>query len=263
MKLRVLLILLSFCCTIAHAQIVTDGLVGYWTFDNADIKGDEVSDVWGNNHGKTVGAPKSIAGKVGEAVQFNGSSDWMEIPRHESLQFDTNAVTMAVWVKTLGGEDDWIIYDGNAGRSGYALVLDNRDGKDSFGISFWNEAGVRHNILGDAKYRHPMDEWHYVVGVLDGNKMRKYVNGTLEAETDFAGKIRKNAVDPVHIARYGFAGGYFVNGALDELTIYAKALSDAEIQINFTAEGLATQVQPRGKLPTVWATLKRQNGLGR
>jgi antitoxin component YwqK of YwqJK toxin-antitoxin module len=108
-----------------------------------------------------------------------------------------------------------------------------------------------------------MDEWHYVVGVLDGNKMRKYVNGTLEAETDFVGKIRKNAVDPVHIARYGFAGGYFVNGALDELTIYAKALSDAEIQINFTGEGLATQVQPRGKLPTVWATLKRQNGLGR
>ena len=43
MKIHVLLILLAFCCTVAQAQIVTDGLVGYWTFDNADIKGDEVS----------------------------------------------------------------------------------------------------------------------------------------------------------------------------------------------------------------------------
>ena len=263
MKIRVLLILLSFFCTVAQAQIVTDGLVSYWTFDKANIKGEEVLDVWGKNHGKTVGAPKSVAGKVGEALQFNGSSDWMEIPRDDSLQFNENAVTMAVWVKALGGEDDWIIYDGNAGRSGYALVHDNREGQDSFGISFWNEAGVRHNILGDGTYRHPMEEWHYVVGILDGNKMRKYVNGKLEAETDFAGKIRKNAVDPVHIARYGFAGGYFVNGALDELTIYAKALSDAEIQMNFTAEGLATQVQPRGKLSTVWGVLKRQNGFTR
>ena len=75
MKIRALLILLSFCCTIAQAQIVTDGLVGYWTFDEADIKGEEVRDVWGNNHGKTVGAPKSVEGKVGEALQFNGSTD--------------------------------------------------------------------------------------------------------------------------------------------------------------------------------------------
>ena len=106
-----------------------------------------------------------------------------------------------------------------------------------------------------------MKEWHYVVGVLDGNKMRKYVNGKLEVETNFGGKIRKNAVDPIHVARYGFAGGYFVNGVLDELKIYSKALTDAEVQKNFTAKGLA--VQPQDKLPTIWGALKRQNGLAR
>ena len=181
------------------------------------------------------------------------------MPRAPSLQFDKNAVTMAVWVKALGGEDDWILYDGEGGRSGYALVHDDRAGRDSFGISFWNETGTRHNILGDGSHRHPMKEWHYVVGVLDGNKMRKYVDGKLENEADFVGKIRKNSVHPVHIARYGFAGGYFVNGVLDEVTLNAKALSDNEIAKNFKAKGL--EVGPKGKLPTVWAQIKGINGL--
>jgi hypothetical protein len=47
---------------VAQAQLVTDGLVSYWSFDKADIKGDEVRDAWGKNHGKTVGNPKSVAG---------------------------------------------------------------------------------------------------------------------------------------------------------------------------------------------------------
>jgi len=39
----------------AKSQIVTDGLVSYWTFDSADIKGTTVKDVFGDNDGTIIG----------------------------------------------------------------------------------------------------------------------------------------------------------------------------------------------------------------
>ena len=44
-----------------HTQtIVTDGLVSYWTFDEKDIAGFTVKDVWGENDGRIVGNPKIV-----------------------------------------------------------------------------------------------------------------------------------------------------------------------------------------------------------
>ncbi|MBC8235184.1 hypothetical protein H8E77_37035, partial [bacterium] len=51
----------------AEAQAVKEGLVSYWTFDQADIKGKTVKDVWGDNDGTIIG-PKIVKGKVGEAL---------------------------------------------------------------------------------------------------------------------------------------------------------------------------------------------------
>lgn len=42
--------------------IVTDGLVSYWTFDRKDMTDTTVMDVWGNNNGTIVGAPKECRG---------------------------------------------------------------------------------------------------------------------------------------------------------------------------------------------------------
>ena len=37
--------------TIAKIEIVTDGLVSFWSFDESTIVGDTVRDLWGSNHG--------------------------------------------------------------------------------------------------------------------------------------------------------------------------------------------------------------------
>ncbi len=48
------------------------GLMGYWSFDEAD----EANDLSGNGHDGVIrGNPKVIAGKFGEALEFNGSTD--------------------------------------------------------------------------------------------------------------------------------------------------------------------------------------------
>jgi len=50
---------------VAKAQVtVTDGLVSYWTCNQADIDGDVLKDAWGENHGTIFGGPEVVAGKV-------------------------------------------------------------------------------------------------------------------------------------------------------------------------------------------------------
>jgi len=41
----------------ANAQVVTDGLVSYWTFNEVDIDNRTVKDLMGNNDGTIVGEP--------------------------------------------------------------------------------------------------------------------------------------------------------------------------------------------------------------
>ena len=51
----------------------TDGeLVGYWSFDQED----RVKDLSGNGHNGIIhGNPMFVDGKIGEALEFNGSNE--------------------------------------------------------------------------------------------------------------------------------------------------------------------------------------------
>ncbi|RKY00911.1 hypothetical protein DRP77_10640, partial [Candidatus Poribacteria bacterium] len=93
--------------TAGRAQIVTDGLVGYWSLDKATIEGKTVKDVWGGNDGTIVGDPKIVPGKVGEALEFDGD-DGIEIQGGDELNFaGKNELTVMAWV--MVGSDDPVV----------------------------------------------------------------------------------------------------------------------------------------------------------
>ena len=75
-----------FSLILLLSLVVTDysfsDLVGYWSFD----QGDSVKDLSTNkNHGQIKGNPKSVKGQSGEALEFNGSSDWVSIGHNDSI----------------------------------------------------------------------------------------------------------------------------------------------------------------------------------
>ena len=65
-SVAVLIIFISMHTT--AKTVVTDGLVSYWTFDQDDIAGNNVKDVWGNNSGTIVGDPEIVEGKSGGGI---------------------------------------------------------------------------------------------------------------------------------------------------------------------------------------------------
>ena len=74
-----------FLCTFTliirvEAQVVTDGLVSYYTLDKNDTAGDTVKDIIGGKDGTIIGQPKSIKGHLGDALDFGGKPDCVELP---------------------------------------------------------------------------------------------------------------------------------------------------------------------------------------
>ena len=105
-----LLILILFPYT-THASLVnkstteslTNGLVGYWTFDGNSMK-NNVKDMSGKgNTGYMQGfgatSTAVVAGKIGQGLKFDGADDGIDLKSSANLNFSsTNAFSISVWV---------------------------------------------------------------------------------------------------------------------------------------------------------------------
>ena len=91
------IVCLSFLLFGTVSLMTNAELVGYWSFDKAD----ETNDLTGNgNDGVIHGNPKVVAGKFGEALEFNGSTDYVEIPDAPAIS-ELEALSMSAWIQPL------------------------------------------------------------------------------------------------------------------------------------------------------------------
>ena len=83
----------------SNGSIITDGLVSYWTFDNEHIVDKTVKDVWGDNNGTINGNPKLVNGKVGEALEFDGAKDFINLTTLGEFGRKMGSSTFEAWIK--------------------------------------------------------------------------------------------------------------------------------------------------------------------
>jgi len=242
------IIVTAFITDMAKADVVTNGLVSYWTLDDADIKDRAVKDVWGKNDGEIMGNPKMVEGKIGKALKFNGSSDYVMIKKDQSLKI-TDAITIGAWVNldnVAGDKQMATMWTSAAGYqpwfTGSTFMLRLNNGKGNFDASY---PGLSEGV------------WYHVAGTWDGTTIKAYVNGKEGVSIAMGGKI--NIPDTnLNIGSYNNGAGEFFGGAIDEVCIYNRALSIAEINQNFESQGIAKAIVSSGKLATAWAVIKAQ-----
>ena len=236
---------------VAVEAYVTDGLVSYYTLDESDIVGDTVKDPHGGKDGTIVGQPKSIEGHLGEALDFGGQPDCVQLP--SLFKIGENPASYEAWFLKRPES-----------RVGWQYILTNKtDFFDHFFRLGFNqntgqlryyseEAGnIRKAWITDEDYGD--GEWHHVVATREEDKAQLYVDGDLVKEDEaMSGDIGGGDTD-WYIAQDGNTDGYLI-GAVDEVRIYEKVLTPEEIQQNFESEGLA--VQPIDKLSLTWGRIK-------
>lgn len=92
--------------TLQAKDIVTDGLVSYWTFDDEDINGEIVKDLHGNNDATMVGDPKLARGIVNGALQFDGVDDYVNLTNLGDFARNIETSTFEIWIKT-NSDKNW------------------------------------------------------------------------------------------------------------------------------------------------------------
>ncbi|TGO02515.1 hypothetical protein PN36_23840 [Candidatus Thiomargarita nelsonii] len=209
---------------------LNDGLVAYYPFDG------NANDESGNGNDGTVHEATLTTDRVGNAnsaYSFDGFNDYISANPINILK--SNTITAWVNVTALDDDPDNVIIE-NSDLSGiadygiYALHLPDEPGnynvyyflRDINGNGYYIKSGIYLSV----------GSWHFISAVYDGNTALLSIDGQVVVSSPLNINLRQNAVV------FGIADDYVgaghsdanFNGAIDEIRIYNRALSDSEIQ---------------------------------
>ncbi len=215
------------------------GLVNWWRAEG------DAADSVGTNNGTLNGTASFVAGEVGQAFSFDGTSGFVSVPDAPSLDSFTNAMTIELWTKsaTLGNNADWkgMVTKGNVSWGVFSTTFANTAYVLFTGVTPKDLFGTRN--INDG-------QWHLVVATYDGSTIALYVDGTLDASEAATGQIAQDSF-PMYIggdAQPPIGHTYLFNGQIDEVSLYNRALSAGEIAAIYNAGGAGKCV---GTPPTI------------
>jgi hypothetical protein len=207
-------------------------LVGWWKLD--DGSGSTAFDSSGKgNDGTLEGDPQWVDGKLGGALEGDGTGDYIRIPHSDSLDI-SDAVTVALWV--YGGiPPDQIMCKGTGGGAWVASYSFRIDDNASYvrQINFRGRIGTNADALNSSSPI-PQDEWTHIAITFDvsaaGNNQKIYINGQPDAESRSENPLSSNTDDLLLGAdAYGTTRWHW-QGMLDDIRIYNQALPEGQIQ---------------------------------
>jgi len=190
----------------------------------------------GNGYDGTVNGATWVNGISGQALQTDGSDDWIDLGSPALLNL-RNAFTFEAWVKTDETRNDRHIITRGDGRSfataHYFFGLDggycNIRTENGTSPSGWVQTNSKTQIADS--------QWHYCVATFDGSVQKIFIDG--KEESSAPQKSPLNSISsPVWIAKNYqtyYPPFYFFRGALDEIQIHNRALSSNEILANYNS----------------------------
>jgi len=207
------------------AKPIHNGLVGHWTFADCDVKDSSGNDFQGIIHG----APKCVAGLQNKAFSFDGIDDSLEIDG--GIHFAGQTMTVAAWAHITETTQGIVVRKNDfVGKNGmnYGISV-NTNGS---GIFAHTEAITGDNI--NISYQLPAEEqgWVHIVEVLTPEQVALYINGELKQQQALPeGFEAYTGQRPLEIGAAPLSNSTnFFNSMIDEVSLYNRALTAAEIQ---------------------------------
>jgi concanavalin A-like lectin/glucanase superfamily protein len=205
------------------------GLVSWWSGDG------NAQDIVGSNNGMLQNGATFADGKVGQAFSFNGVNAFVSGDTTTGFPLGSSSRTITAWIKAASsGPRDSLIFHYGVGNGAFPPtnfhLLMSGEGRAAVGNGFGYGLAVGTTFLGDGQF-------HFLAGIYEGpatNIARIYVDGMEEGSA-------------VIVTPGTLAGGFKIgqelpaanqlpfHGLIDEVDLYNRALSAAEIQAIFHA----------------------------
>jgi hypothetical protein len=255
-----------FTITLTGTAGADPHLVAWWKLDDEGTG--TVIDSSGNGHDGTIfGDAQFVPGMLGEALEFDGNNDYVNIDGYQGIVgdgTDTPAFSVTAWVRKEGpiGGDGEIVGWGNTG-AGNRMEFRFNAGNNRVRI----ESGGG-NAQNDTELT--TGEWHHVaMTVRENSTYESGVNFFLDGLDD----TRVNTdPDPIHPTgnfdvkiglRYNEDARLFT-GLIDDLRIYDKKLTGTEVRdimrLGYRASAYSPGPSDGAMYTDTWATLKWEAG---
>ncbi len=216
--------------------VAEEGLVGYWKFD--DGKGTAASD--STIHGST-GVLVNAAAWVGGcpatgfanpyALGFDGKAACVKVENDPLFNTLRGQFTFAAWVYPNAIREDWqTILARQLGTSNQHLFILRLDSRNILDLRVVTTQGPATALGGPII---PNRQWTHLACAFDGSAMKLYIDGAEATSVPVGGTLPEER-NPLTIGAAEFDAndglGCPFDGRIDDVRVYARALSAAQIQ---------------------------------
>ncbi len=213
----------------------TLGLIAYYTYNKDQISENTAIDLSGNNnHGTMINNPKTVKGKLGEALEFNGANHVMLSEENFNL---VSGLTIGAWISITDPSINQVILTrGNVwGASPAQQVFNERVQGNK--IVFQTSDKTTPKTIESTSVLTP-NTWYFVVATFNGEEISLYIDGnkestattgysTLNSNPEYSKSGTAIGVNPNYWNPKDYEG--FFTGTIDDLRVYNRALTEAEI----------------------------------
>ena len=225
------------------AATTVSGMVGYWPFDEGqgNAAGNALrqhTDLFGSSGAAMVLDPRWVEGKSGTALDFGAGRSAVLVDKTKELNCE-GQVSLSAWVKLGDPKGRGMVV---SHEYSYRLCV-NQGGKRKVRFQLNLDGDWAGNWLVGNTALEP-GRWYHLAAVYDGRERRIYVDGTLDASAPARGSLAEGrsfllgAQGVKASAKRVFEEGQEVThtiaeplgGTLDEVKVWNRALSEAEVR---------------------------------
>jgi hypothetical protein len=205
---------------LARSASAQTGPVAAYSFNEGS--GPVVTDATGNGNTGTLNGVAWTSGKFGGGLSFNGTSNWITVQSSSFLNL-TTSMTLEAWVNP-SALSVWrtVVMKESSNGLIYSLYASDTSSHPSGFIRRTSDVNATSTTA------LPLNTWTHLATTYDGATLRLFVNGVQAASRAITGSIVTSS-SPLRIGGNAVWGEYF-SGVIDEVRIYNRALTAAQIQ---------------------------------